>query len=370
VNPAKPLPAGDTVASSASDSRLYKPNQLPLRVKKATSDVDLVSESVFERADVKRQIHQKLDELCPSKTILTTNTSSYLVSEIEDVVERGDRFAAMHAYLGSMLIDIVGGPRTNPETIDILRRYVLSLGGNPMVLKKEYPGYVVNAILGPLLMTACLLVSEGQATVEEVDKAWMSKSKTSVGPFGMLDFFGLDLSLDNTLKEHPDPYITNQRQKVGPVMASYVERGELGLKTGKGFYSYPNPLYEQDDFLAEQVDRSAIYYELAAGIIQAGTQVVLDDVVGFEDADRGWMITHSMDIGPFGLLDQLGIDTFLDIFESQVKTRVNSPENTELIKSYLQQFVSRNEVGEKTGQGFYSHPDPVYRKPEFIKVQN
>ena len=79
----------------------------------ATADADLVSESVFERLDIKRDVHRKLDKTCPAKTILTTNSSYLLLSEFEDVVQRGDRFAALHSYMASPLVDIVGGPRTS-----------------------------------------------------------------------------------------------------------------------------------------------------------------------------------------------------------------------------------------------------------------
>ena len=336
-------------------------------LQKATAKADLVSESIFERHDVKRQVHQKLDEVCPSKTILTTNTSSFMVSEIEDVVERGDRFAAMHAYLGSMLIDIVGGPRTSPEVVDILKRYVLSLRGNPLVLKKEYPGYVMNAMLAPVLMTANLLVKEGLATVEEIDRVWMSRRKVPMGPFGMMDLFGLDLSLDNMQQKHPDPYINQLKQQVATVITPYVEKGMLGMKSGQGFYSYPAPAYQQPGFLDDQTDLSAVYHELISGLIQSAVMIVENDVADYEDIDRAWMIASSQGNGPFGILDQMGIDTFLEVFESQVKMRVFSPESQTLIKKYLKQFIDRNELGEKCNKGFYSHPNPEYLRPEFLQ---
>jgi 3-hydroxybutyryl-CoA dehydrogenase len=337
---------------------------------KATANADLVSESVFERKDVKRDVHKKLDEVCPEKTILTTNTSSFMVSEIEDVVERGDRFAAMHAYLGSMLIDVVGGPRTSPQIVEILRRYVLSLKGSPLVLKKEYPGYVMNAMLAPMLMTANLLLKAGVATVEEIDRVWMSERKVPMGPFGMMDLFGLDLSLDNMKMDHPDPYINSMKRQVAPVLAPYVEKGDLGMKSGKGFYTYPEPAYQKPGFLDDQKDLSAVYYELISGLVCGAIMVVLNGVADYEDVDRAWMISSAQSDGPFGILDQIGIDAFLEIFDDQVKTRVFSPENIESVKEYLKQFVIREELGERSGQGFYSHPEPKYSRPEFLQNDN
>ena len=102
-------------------------------------------------------------------------------SEIEDVVsnDRGRLFAALHSHLGSVLVDIVGGPRTFLGTIDILERYVLSLNAFPLILKKESQGYVLNAMLGSVLTTSMLLCQSGNATVVEIDRAWMKIGRAS-----------------------------------------------------------------------------------------------------------------------------------------------------------------------------------------------
>jgi len=105
------------------------------------------------------------------------------------------------------LIDIVGGPRTKPGTIDILKRYVLSLGGIPLVLKKEHPGYVFNAMIGPLNMMAMNLVIEGHASPEEVDRAWMFYRKAPMGPFGIMDYVGLNVIFDSLHQQNPDANI-------------------------------------------------------------------------------------------------------------------------------------------------------------------
>ena len=92
---------------------------------------------MFERLDIKRDVHRSWTRPA-QRSLLTTNSSYLLLSEIEDVVQRGDRFAAMHSYMGSPLVDIVGGPRTSSATVDILKRYVISINAVPLVLKKEY----------------------------------------------------------------------------------------------------------------------------------------------------------------------------------------------------------------------------------------
>jgi enoyl-CoA hydratase/3-hydroxyacyl-CoA dehydrogenase len=332
----------------------------------ATADADLVSESVFERLELKRQVHQKLDELCPPRTILTTNTSALLVSDIEDVVHRSDRFAALHSHLGAPLIDIVGGSRTKSGTIDILKRYVLSLGGTPLILKKEHPGYVLNAMIGPLVTMAMILVIADQASIEEVDRAWMTYRKSPMGPFGMMDLFGLNVVYDGWHQPKPDPNIEKLKPIIIPFLTPYIEKGELGIKTGKGFYTYPDPTYQQSNFLEEKTDISAPYQALIAALIQSAVLVALNNVADPEDIDRAWMTATYLDIGPFGILDQIGIDEFLAILAKQVEIGLLLPDNAAQAGTYLQQYVARGELGEKTGQGFYTYPDSEFEKEGFL----
>ncbi|HUW17508.1 MAG TPA: 3-hydroxyacyl-CoA dehydrogenase NAD-binding domain-containing protein, partial [Actinomycetes bacterium] len=211
----------------------------------ATADADLVSESVFERLDLKRDVHARLDRVCPTHTILTTNTSVLLVSDIEDVVARGDRFAALHSHLASLLVDIVGGPRTSPATIDTLRSYVLGLGATPLVLKREHRGYVVNALVGSLLTAAMRLHVEHGLTIHDVDRAWMVGRRTPMGPFGMIDLFGTDVVLESWTRDEEDGVRRELAARIVPPLRALVDAGRLGQKTGAGFYRYPAPEYQE-----------------------------------------------------------------------------------------------------------------------------
>ncbi len=128
--------------------------------KEAARDADLLSESVFERLALKRQTHRQFDQLLAPHAIMTTNTSTLLPSKIESAVRRGDRFAAMHFHQTRPLVDIVAGPRTSPETMDIVQRFVKSQGQVCVVLKKEREGYLHNTMFGGLLGTAQVLGSD------------------------------------------------------------------------------------------------------------------------------------------------------------------------------------------------------------------
>jgi 3-hydroxyacyl-CoA dehydrogenase len=301
----------------------------------ATVNADLVSESVFERLDIKREVHQLLDETCPAKTILTTNSSYLLLSEIEDAVQRGDRFAAMHSYMGSALVDIVGGPRTSATTIETLERYVTSINAVPLVLKKEYPGYVLNAVLGPVLATAMLLVAEGIGSAREVDRAWMAARSAPMGPLGILDLIGLNLVVDSWEHREDEGPIPGLRPRVLGLLKPMVERNELGIPTGKGFYQYPEPAYQQAGFLETEVDGDALYRPLLLAMVASAVQVAAADVAEPVDIDRAWKVGTNLDQGPFEILAELGTANFVEQFERHTAAGWFDPDNARIVLDYF-----------------------------------
>ena len=220
----------------------------------ASENADILSESVAELVEAKRQTHSRFDKLCPPHTIMTTNTSSLLVSDIEDAVLRGDKFAAMHFHGGwGSLVDIMRGPRTSDETVEFLKRFTRSIGEVPMVMKKEKGGYLYNTILGGILHAALSLAAGGYADPQDIDRAYMLVTKQRYGPFGMMDSIGLNIVFEGGPNLFRDDTEVTQEQLMACVL-SHVERGELGMKTGKGFYTYPNPAFQQPNFLTGDDD--------------------------------------------------------------------------------------------------------------------
>jgi 3-hydroxybutyryl-CoA dehydrogenase len=301
----------------------------------AVADADLVSESVIEDLGVKRDVFDELDKLCPPKTILTTNTSGFLVSDIEDVVEHGDRFAALHSHYGSPLIDIVRGPRTSDATIDILERYVTSLKCVPLVLHRENRGYVLNAMLGPVLTVALILVVEGIASKEQVDAAWMKHRRAPMGPFGMMDLFGLNVVYDGWQHREPDPRVDSLKPKVTALLESYLDRGEFGTKSGKGFYSYPNPPFEEPGFLDIEDGSSIPHYAMTTTLISNGILLASNDIASPEEVDRAWTVGMTLDMGPFAILEQMGPAAYLQLLASDANTL--APAETKVVENYLEQ---------------------------------
>ena len=276
----------------------------------ATAGADLISESIFEHLEAKRAVHQKLDETCPPHAIITTNTSSLRLSEIEDVVARGELFAALHSHLGSPLVDILGGPRTSASTLDILHRYTKSIGGVPLLLKREHPGYILNAMLGPLLSTAILMTSHGLVVFEDVDRAWMHFRNAPMGPFGMIDLFGIKLIHDSWTYRDVEPQTASNRIKILEQLKPYMDANTLGMKSGAGFYHYPEPAYQTGDFLDTAPSLSALHSILATVVITNAIHLSTLDIAQPAQIDMAWKVGTYLDAGPFEILSNMGKEQF------------------------------------------------------------
>ena len=357
----------------------YSPSQLEAGLSRihpvsdpeeAAGRADLLSESVYERLDLKREVHGWFDTLCPPRTIMTTNTSNLLVSEIESTVQRGDRFAALHAHLFSGLFDIAGGPRTSRETLDILTRYVRSLGGVPLIIRKEHAGYLYNAMFGAFLTRAMVLAADGLAATEDIDRAWMAGANTQAGPFAMMDFIGLNVVMDGVTASLADPAKAEGAGKIVALLRPLVEHGDLGVKTGKGFYTYPDPAFFRPDFLAGKGPEAHLYDALFSVLATNGLLLVIDGYTTTHDVDRAWMIAQHAGIGPFGMIDRMGLDTFVNLLDNPYGTDRYPADNIRKLRDFLGGYIGRGDLGIKTGRGFYDYPDPAYEKPEFLSGMN
>jgi 3-hydroxybutyryl-CoA dehydrogenase len=334
----------------------------------ATRDADLLSESVFEQTELKREVHAELEGLLPPQTIMTTNTSTLLVSELEDAVQRGDKFAAMHYHQGTPLVDLVGGPRTSDRTMDILKRFTLSQGQVFVEMKKERPGYIHNALFGGLLGSGMFLAAMGMATVEDIDRTWMISQNSEAGPFGMLDLVGLNVVRDAaraSMEREGGVQDEIQRQVFG-LIETMIERGDLGMKSGKGFYSYPDPAFSQPEFTAGHEPVPELEQAMIYALFSQALQLVQEEFATVEDVDRCWMLTHNPEWGPFGMIDKEGLEVVKERIEERGKLFEIFAEPARKIAEFLQGYIEQGYLGEKSGRGFYAYPNPAYSQPDFI----
>jgi 3-hydroxybutyryl-CoA dehydrogenase len=216
----------------------------------AAFEADVVSESVPEDPALKGRVLAQFDALCPPRTIFASNTSTLLPSMFAAATGRPDRVAALHFHppvWSSNVVDVMPHPGTSPETTELLLAFARRIGQIPIHLHRESIGYVFNAIYSALNEAAITLVANGIASIEDVDRAWIGIMKMPIGPFGMLDGVGLDTVWDIT-DYWAERTGDAQRLKNADFVKAYVDRGCLGVKTGEGFYKYPNPVWASPGF--------------------------------------------------------------------------------------------------------------------------
>ncbi len=213
------------------------------------SRAELVIEAVPERLELKREIFARLDQLCPDHTILATNSSAIPVSAIEGATRRPDRVLNMHFYdpVVQPMVELMRGTGTSDETIRRARRFARSLDLTPLVVEKESMGFIINRVWRAVKKECLRVVADGVASHENVDRAWMLAWGMHIGPFGAMDAIGLDVVRDIETVYYQAS--GDESDKPPPFLLEMIERGELGVKTGKGFYTYPNPAYRDPAWL-------------------------------------------------------------------------------------------------------------------------
>jgi 3-hydroxyacyl-CoA dehydrogenase len=219
----------------------------------ACREADLVSESVPEDPDVKRRTFAALNQFCPAKTIFATNSSTLLPSQLADATGRPDRFVALHfanEIWDRNVGEVMGHVETDPATIETVVEFAKAIGMVPIRVCKEQSGYVLNSMSVPWLMAAQALVTNGVARPEDVDRTWMIATKMALGPFGFVDMIGVE-TVYNVASYWGNVNGDEQLiRNAAYLKTHFIDQGRLGTKTGRGYYTHPNPAYRRPDFLS------------------------------------------------------------------------------------------------------------------------
>lgn len=200
--------------------------------------IDLVVEAATENMDIKLKIFSQLDELCGENVILASNTSSISITKIASVTNRPDKVIGMH-FMNPVpvmkLVEIIRGYATSNEVTGKIMQLSRDLKKSPVEVN-DYPGFVANRILMPMINEAVCTLYEGVAGVEEIDTVMMLGMAHPMGPLHLADFIGLDVCL--SILEVLNDGFGNPKYAPCPLLVNMVTAGKLGLKSGEGFYDY------------------------------------------------------------------------------------------------------------------------------------
>ena len=328
----------------------------------AFGDVDLVIEAVPERMAVKQAVLAELDEVTPGHAILASNTSALSISEMADSTSRPDKVVGFHFfYPASMmrLVEIVEGADTSAETMQAATTFAQTIRKLPIACG-EQPGFVVNRILTSAIGEVWRFQEEHGLSIKAIDDAVAASRVAPMGPFFLTDLLGLDTVLhvaDHLEASYGDSFYVHDG------MRALVEAGELGVKTGQGFYENGEPRSAGETEL--DADELAQRFVLKA-LVEA-CLVLEEGMATVRDIDLGMMAGAGLIPPPFARADQTGLDEVLAALErasAEWGERFAPP----LI---LRRLVAQGRLGVRSGQGFfaYKRPDEGFEQGEAVQLE-
>ncbi|TQS72130.1 3-hydroxybutyryl-CoA dehydrogenase [Ornithinibacillus gellani] len=201
-------------------------------------DVDLVIEAIVENMEVKTKVFRALDEIAPAHTILASNTSALPITEIAAATNRPDKVIGMH-FMNPVpvmkLVEMIRGLQTSDETFETIQQMTTELAKTPVEVK-DFPGFVSNRVLMPMINEAIYTVFEGVASPEDIDTVMKLGMNHPMGPLTLADFIGLDTCL--YIMEVLHEGFGDSKYRPCPLLRQYVKAGWLGKKSGRGFFQY------------------------------------------------------------------------------------------------------------------------------------
>jgi len=320
-----------------------------ISLKEATKDVDFVIEAIPENLKLKQQVFKEIDGYAPSHAILATNTSALPITEIAAATKRLEKVVGMHFFSPPQmmrLVEVIRGEKTSDETLNTTIELGKKFGKETVVCKKDIPGFVANRITIPGSNLVSWMVYRREYTIEEVDAAAIHKAGMPMGMFGLMDFVGIDVgaSVAKFMDERWPGF------EMCPLLKEKVEKGELGVKTGKGFYKYPEKRWIPLDLPLEKAEK---FDPLTASYvnINVAAELLREDVATAEDIDKAIKLGFNIPLGMLELADTVGIDVVVSKLKEFEKKYGPFYKPDPL----LEKMVKKGKLGTKTGEGFYKY---------------
>ena len=283
-------------------------------LEESVSDADVVIEAVPERMDIKKDVYTEVEEHLPEGALVASNTSSLSITELSEVTDRPGLFCGMHFFnppVRMQLVEVISGAHTEESTLEAIEALADAFGKTPVRVRKDSPGFIVNRVLVPLMNEACHMVSDGEATVKEVDSTTKFDVGLPMGAFELADLTGNDVNysvleyMHETLGDAYEP---------APLLTEKVENDALGKKTGRGFYDYEDGegVEIPTDAGTDDIER-----RLLAAMANEVGKLVAADVSTPADIDQALLLGAGFPEGPAKMADEHGLEDLVELLETK-----------------------------------------------------
>lgn len=323
----------------------------------AIKESDMFIEAIPERLDLKQALFKFIDKNRKQDTIMATNTSSLPITEIASATSSPELVVGMHFFNPPPLmplVEIIKGEKTSDNTVSVTYQIAKNFGKQPVIVKKDVPGFIANRVLARFLNTACWLAYKGLYSILEIDSAVRYSLNFPMGAFELADYSGIDVFY------FVNKAMTERGFKMThcPLFEQKFNSKELGMKSGKGFYEYPKPGAYVRPQIPKDIANKVDPVLLIAPAINEGSWLLENDVATKEDIDKAVKLGLGWPKGLFEFADDFGIDKINNALK-QLKQIFGYEEfePTNMLKT----MESNNQLGRKTGKGFYE-----YRKVEEV----
>jgi enoyl-CoA hydratase/3-hydroxyacyl-CoA dehydrogenase len=325
-------------------------------LKESLEDAQYVIETIPEQLELKQKVFREVEKLVPEDVIISTNTSALPITEIQKGTKRPEKIVGTHFFNPPQrikLVEVVYGAKTSDETVNFTLELMKRIDRDPVICKKDVPGFLANRTVTMMLNFVSWLVSAGEFTPAEIDSAFHYKLGQPMGTFGLNDFLGLKTTYQvQKFIEQREPGF-----KVSPIWDELVKAGHNGVDSGKGFYEYPDKVWKKPESWSEKIaDRYDPNWSLLVGINRMA-EIVNDGVATVEEVDKAVKVGYLMPVGLLELADQMGIDKVVEGLE-HLKKSYGKIDNLSYVLEpnfLLRKKMEKGELGCKTKKGFYKH---------------
>ena len=315
--------------SQSQAEQIYSRIKPVIDLKEAVKDCQLVIEAVPEIMDLKRKVYDELDKVASNDVIFASNTSTLPITEIANTTSRPNRVIGIHFFNPPQLmklVEVIPGKQTSSEIVDKTVEFVRSVKKEPVLCKKDVPGFIVNRLFIPLVHEACYVMDRQKNQLTEIDSAVKFKLGFPMGIFELADFTGMDVIHKATVEMHQrDKKVINPHPKIEHL---YNEK-KMGQKSGEGFYKYSDDKYERIP-LTEDLAQKCNPIQLVANILN----------------NAAWLVTNkASDIQEIEKAAQLGLGLKKPLFETAKEYGISN------IVKELEGLASKH--------GKFYEPDPL-----------